>query len=156
MWPADILHHFIMFFLLCIKWPCWAIGQYCSLSHLHLYKTDQNSSPHWRLRSLQVSQQEAYHIPWCSGASQTSTNFSVHVQNATFSVMTSHFLQLWTWPRNIAAEHHLGTWPQDMTSQQDLVPWPRTITAVHDHGTWPGNMIAEDDLYLRPQNMTLD
>ena len=33
-------------------------------------------------------------IPWCSGASQTSTNFSVHVKNATLSVMTSYFFQL--------------------------------------------------------------
>ena len=151
-----------------------------SLCHLHLHKTGWNSSPHWRPRSVWVFQQEVCHIQQCSGASQKSTNFSVDVQNATLSVMKSHFLQLWTWPQNInlghdlatrpwtitavhnhgtwpwnmIAEHDLQPWPRNMISDNDLGPWPQTITAVNYHATWPWNMTLKDDFGPWPGNIT--
>ena len=82
-----------------------------SLSHLHLYKTGQNSSPHRTSRSLQVFQQELCHIRPCSAASHKNRNLLVDIQNATISVITSNFSQLTTCPQNIP------TSPRNMTSE---------------------------------------
>ena len=64
-----------------------------------------------------VFQQEVCHIQQCSGASKKSTNLSVDVQNATLSHDKLFLATL-----NMTSEHHLGTSPRDMTSDNDLRP----------------------------------
>ena len=123
-----------------------------SLCHLHLYKTGQNSSPHWRPRSLQVFQQEVCKIRPCCTASHKNRNFLVDIQNATVSFMTSHFSQLTTCPQNTSLERGLATWPLDMTSQHDL----RTMTTIHDRGRWLWKMTVEDDCGRWQWSMTSD